>query len=544
MKSASRRVPADYKNEALQCLKLAAPVCIAQLMSFLIGSVSMIFCGHLGKTELAGVALATAVINVTGISIGSGLASACDTLISQTFGSGNFKQVGVYLQRGILILLVFCFPCWAILIHTQTILLTVRQSPEVARVSQLYVEIFMPALPAAFMYQLQGRYLQNQGIIWPQVVTGAAGNVLNAIINYVFLSVLHLGVAGSAAANAISQYSLAVFLFVYICSKGLHKATWAGWSVDCLQEWGPFLKLAIPSMLMNCLEWWLYEIAGFLAGIISEVELAAQSVVYQLATVTYMFPIGFCVAASVRVGNALGAGCTEQARLSCKVSLLCASLFSCLVAACIGASKDVIGYIFTTDEEIIHRAADVMTMYSFIHISETYSGVTGAIVRGAGKQKVGAVFNFVSFYVLGFPIGVWLMFPVKMGVVGVWLGLLISVLAQSVFFSVYLYKMNWEKASEEAQKRAKVKVPEKNVVSVIENTATETSEDQGLQPETGPPIPLAVVLDSGQPPPDSSTLSVRRLVLRRGLVLLLMLVVLAAGVLTAKLLTKLLELDE
>lgn len=75
-------------------------------------------------------------------------------------------------------------------------------------------------------------------------------------------------------------------------------------------------------------------------------------------------------------------------------------------------------------------------------------------------------------------------------------------------------------------------------------SATETSEDQDLQPETGPPIPVAVVLDSGQPPPDSGTLSVRRLVLRRGLVLLLMLVVLAAGVLTAKLLTKLLELDE
>lgn len=61
-----------------------------------------------------------------------------------------------------------------------------------------------------------------------------------------------------------------------------------GWSRECLQEWGPFLKLAIPSMLMHCLEWWLYEIAAFLAGIISEVELGAQSVVYQLAAIAYM----------------------------------------------------------------------------------------------------------------------------------------------------------------------------------------------------------------------------------------------------------------
>ncbi|XP_048839543.1 multidrug and toxin extrusion protein 1-like isoform X2 [Brienomyrus brachyistius] len=258
-------IPVNYKEEIIQIVKLAGPVFISQLMVFLISIVSTVFCGHLGKMELAGVALAIAVINVTGISIGTGLASACDTLISQTFGSNNLKHIGVILQRGILILLLACFPCWALLINTEPLLLAVRQNPKVARLSQLYVKIFMPALPAAFMYQLQGRYLQNQGIIWPQVITGAAGNVLNAVINYIFLYMLDLGVAGSAAANSISQYSLAVFLFIYIWWKGLHKATWRGWSMECLQEWGPFIHLAVPSMLMLCLEWWTYEIGGFLA---------------------------------------------------------------------------------------------------------------------------------------------------------------------------------------------------------------------------------------------------------------------------------------
>ena len=40
----------------------------------------------------------------------------------------------------------------------------------------------------------------------------------------------------------------------------------AGWSWECLQDWGPFFRLAIPSMLMLCIEWWAYEIGSFLSG--------------------------------------------------------------------------------------------------------------------------------------------------------------------------------------------------------------------------------------------------------------------------------------
>ena len=61
-----------------------------------------------------------------------------------------------------------------------------------------------------------------------------------------------------------------------------------GWSLDCLQEWGQFTQVAIPSMFMLCLEWWTFEIGGLFAGTISEVELGAQSVVHQMVTIAYM----------------------------------------------------------------------------------------------------------------------------------------------------------------------------------------------------------------------------------------------------------------
>uniref|UniRef100_A0A3B4Y7N0 Multidrug and toxin extrusion protein n=1 Tax=Seriola lalandi dorsalis TaxID=1841481 RepID=A0A3B4Y7N0_SERLL len=519
-------IPLEYRNETVQLVKLAGPVLISHLMVFMISIISMVFCGHLGKTELAGVSLAAAVVNVSGISIGTGLSSTCDTLISQTYGSGNLKRVGVILQRGILILLLACFPCWAVLVNTEPLLLAVKQSPEVASLSQLYVKIFMPALPAVFMYELQAKYLQNQGIMWPQVVTGAIGNVLNVIINYIFLYPLEWGVAGSAAANAISQYLLALLLCGYICWRGLHKATWGGWSLDCLQEWGPFVKLAIPSMLMICLSWWIFEIGGFLAGVISEVELGAQSIAYQLCITAYMFPLGFSVAASVRVGNALGAGNTKQAKLSCKVPIICACKSQCIH---LSIARNVIGYIFTS-EDIIKRVADVMLLFGFMHVGDA----TAVILRGAGKQLFGALCNLIGLYLIGFPIGVYLMFAAKMGIVGLWTGLTLCVSLQAIVFIMFLCKLDWKKTTEEALVRAGVQITEEKEMDGMEHPGKQSEEgDTDLEVLVPGHAEFTTTTTVGD------VLSVRQLVLRRGLTLLIMIVILITGIVSSTLLVKL-----
>ncbi|KAF7700056.1 hypothetical protein HF521_003014 [Silurus meridionalis] len=179
-------IPIELKKEVKEVASLALPVFLSYVMVYLIGFVSVVFCGHLGRQSLEGVALATAIINVSAVSVGYGLASACDTLISQTFGSGNLKRIGVIIQRSFLILMMACFPCWAILINTESILIAVKQNPEVARISQLYVKIYMAALPGLFTFITEATYLQNQRIQWPLVISGAAGNVINALCNYIF----------------------------------------------------------------------------------------------------------------------------------------------------------------------------------------------------------------------------------------------------------------------------------------------------------------------------------------------------------------------
>ncbi|XP_034044601.1 multidrug and toxin extrusion protein 1-like [Thalassophryne amazonica] len=526
-------ITARHRNELMETVKIAGPVFLSELMIYLISVVSTMFCGHLGKMELAGVALAISVINVTGISVGTGLAQAYDTLIAQTFGSGNLKRVGVILQRGILILLLACCPCWAVLINTESILLALKQTPEVAHLSQIYVKIFMPALPAFFMYQLQARYLQNQGIIWPQVITAVAVNVVNAVINYVLLYYLNIGFVGSAAASAISQYCLAAVLCMYICWRRLHKTTWGGWSLDCLQEWGLFIKMAIPSMLMSCLGWWMFEVGGFLASLISESELGAQSISFQLSVIAYMSPVGFSAAASVRVGSALGAGNIEQAKLSSKVPIICASMIASVVGTILIIAKNVIGYIFTTEKDIIQKVAEVMFLFGFIHVADAAVGVAAGVLRGAGKQVIGALCNLVGYYAIALPVGVSLLFTTDMGIFGLWIGFAVSVALQAIFLVLFLFKLNWEKAAEEALVTAGIQITEGNEVNQMDS-----SDKFTLPPTCANDEEVATYHEAQDPVPNKSTtvivgevLSKRQLIIRRSLTFLLMVFILIAGIL-------------
>uniref|UniRef100_A0A668SX95 Multidrug and toxin extrusion protein n=1 Tax=Oreochromis aureus TaxID=47969 RepID=A0A668SX95_OREAU len=441
------RVPVAHREELYHILKMTGPLLLSRILNYLLPFVVTMFCGRLGNDVMAGYGLASATINVTTAATGYGLGLACDTLVSQTFGAKNLLRVGVILQRGIIILLLFCLPCWGLLINAQAILLCVGQGPEVARIAQLYITAFLPAVPAMFLHHLQVSYLQNQGIILPQMYSAALANIANVVTNYIFIHWLDLGVGGSAAANTLSQIYICTFLFAYIWWKRLHVTTWGGWSVESLQDWGSYMKLAIPSTLMKCFEWWVYEFGGFFAGMLSENELAAQHAVMMVAVITYMFPLGIQAAACARVGNALGAGDTGRALLTSKMSLTLAGGIAVVEGLVLGSIKTVIGFVFTSDEKIIGLVSQLMNAYCFLQFFDGLCVCTG-IFLGTGKQKIPAVANFIGYYCIGLSLSITLTFVAKLRVLGFWLGLLVCVILQSTFYIIIIFKLNWEQITE------------------------------------------------------------------------------------------------
>ncbi|XP_061734260.1 multidrug and toxin extrusion protein 1-like [Nerophis ophidion] len=500
------KVPLAHREELYHILKMTGPLLLSRILNYLLPFVITMFCGRLGNEVMAGYGLASATINVTTAATGFGLSLACDTLVSQTFGGKNLLGVGVILQRSVLILLLFCLPCWALLLNARPVLLILGQDPEVTRIAHLYILASLPAVPAMFLHNLQVSYLQNQGIILPQMYTAAMANVANVMMNYIFLYGLDLGVSGSAAANGLSQICICTFLFAYIRWKKLHETTWGGWSAECLQEWGPYMKLALPSMLMKCFEWWVYEFGGFFAGMMSKDELAAQHAVMMVTLLTYMFPFSIQAAACARVGNALGAGDTGRAILTCKVSLTLAGALAVVEGVLLASTKTVIGFIFTSDQKIISLVSHLMNAYCFLQFFDGQVCVCTGIFLGTGKQNIPAVANFIGYYCIGLTLSVTLMFVAKLRILGFWLGILICVILQSTFYIIVIFKLDWGRMTEEAVKRAQ----KSSHVALLSSAVQD--QHQPVRSEA-----------------DAEHLSPGQLLLRRGLTLFAALALLAAG---------------
>eukprot|EP00126_Sphaerothecum_destruens_P012167 Sdes_comp20983_c0_seq7m19421 len=430
--------------EARRAFKLAWPCCLANLLQNSMPLVNVIFSSRLGSTQLAAVGLGGMFVNVFGVSICFGLSSAIDTLASQAYGVGNFPRLGVILQRAILIIGLACILCMGLMLNVEQILIWARQDEKVSQLAGQYCFVVAFGLPFNFLFILLQKYMQSQGTVLPSVLSMGFCNILNIALNWIFIYYCHLGFFSVSLATAISWTVLPFTLLLYMYVYPLRERTWFGWSRASLMGWGEFCNLAIPGLLMVCLEWWCWEILTLVSGTLGEASLAAQVILLQTASQLYMIPSGIALAANIRVGHLLGGGKPFMAK---RVAILSLG-FSLSVAAVICfvcfITQSYIPQLFTDDASVIAILEVVFPLLGFFHLLDSQLCVCAGVLRGMGRQSLGAYSFFFGYYILGMPLGSFLAIKVMHSIEGLWYGLAASVFSQIVFMMYMIFsKSDW-----------------------------------------------------------------------------------------------------
>lgn len=440
-------------SEVKSLFILASPIALTALIFYSRSIVSMLFLGHLGDLQLAAGSLAIAFANISGYSVLSGLALGMEPLCSQAFGANRPKLLSLTLHRCVIFLLLCSIPISLLWLNISTILLLLHQQPDISRMAHTYLFFLLPDLITnSFIHPIR-IYLRAQGITHPLTLASLAGTILHLPFNFLLVIHLRLGVAGVAAASAASNFSILLFLVAYVWMRGIHEPTWTPPSRECLSGWKPLLRLAAPSCVSVCLEWWWYEIMIVLCGLLVDprATVASMGVLIQTTSLIYVFPSSLGFAVSTRVGNELGADRPYRAKLSAVVSVFIASVmgFSAMMFA--SGMRYRWGRMFTNDEEILRLTSAALPIIGLCELGNCPQTVGCGVVRGTARPTMAANVNLSAFYLVGLPVAVGLGFWLDVGFCGLWLGLLSAQVCCAGLMLYVIGTTDWEFQASRAQ---------------------------------------------------------------------------------------------
>ncbi|KAJ3217060.1 hypothetical protein HK099_005616 [Clydaea vesicula] len=437
--------------------------------------------GHVGTKELAACALATMWANVSGFSLGIGMASSLDTLCSHSHtGSLDIYANGKHLQRALVVMSVISVMVSALWCFTEDLLLLAGQDAEVSRLAGIYIYYLIPSVFPYFAFECLKRYLQSQGIMSGALFCIFLGSPLNAILQYLLVwGPLNLGFIGAPLGLSITYIILPCFMVIYIRYFTKNSA-WGGW--DFAEAFNVFeimelLKLGIPGVFMICTEWWAFEVIALIAGWFGEKSLAAQSIVLTTTSLAYMIPMGISIAASTRIGNALGAHCADMAKISSFSSLLLGGVIGTLSCTFFLVVKDSWGYLWTSDIEVVTLVAQILPVASVYQLSDSIAVIGAGVLRGCGHQKIGAIINLCGYYILGIPVGLLFAFTFAWKVTGLFVGVAVGLIAVSIFYACWVLKLNFEQECE----NLRLKLKKTNNYLVLENDEEYYNEYQACE---------------------------------------------------------------
>lgn len=451
-------------EELNHMLRLAFPVIGTYLLEMLPGIVSIMLVGHIPSPSVAvyidGTTLSVMIFNLLGCSVGFGLATAMDTLCSQAFGAGDTKRMGRYLQTGGIVLsLAFSVIC-VVLYYTTDILLQLGQPVEVSQYAGEFSRILIPGLPFLYLFELLKKILQAQNRPMAMLYACIVSNTVNILAGYYFVYCTSMGWIGAAVSRTVSNVVAALILCVYMKLNGLFGTFWSGWELK--KAFGgirEFISLGVPGMLQIMFEWWAFEILALISGLLPNpvTSIGANSLMMQISSLIYMVYLGISISGNVRIGNALGAGNPQRAKLASQLTFglsIIASLFS---AAFLLLERKALPLLFTHDDGIVDLTRTVLYVSVLFQLSDAINAACGGIFRGTGQQIIGAKLNFCAYYILGIPLGSYLAFRWKFGVVGLWLGMTLGLTACGASGTFIVWRNNWDDLSMKAMQRVQDK---------------------------------------------------------------------------------------
>ncbi len=420
-------------------LRLALPMVAVQVGLMAMGVMDTVMVGRVSAVQLAAAALGNVYFFAAAI-FGQGVLMALDPVIAQAVGARDLPAVRRGLQRGLLLAAFITVPVSLALLPAAPILAVLRQPADVAPVAAGYAVVSIAGVLPFYVFIVFRQTLQAMHRVAPIVGVIIVANLGNVGLNWVLIfghaGFPALGTVGAAWATAISRWLMAA---------GLLAAGWrhlaphlAPWNAAAL-AWRPLVRMAgigAPIGVQHQLEFGIFGAVGVLMGWLGPVAQAGHQVALNLASLTFMVPLGVSAAAAVLVGNAVGRGDEPEARRAAAAALVVGIGFMAVSGGAMIAVPEVFARLYTDQPEVMVIAAMLIPVAGLFQVFDGIQVISIGILRGVADTRTPMVVAMVGFWLVGLPISAWLGLRTDLGPRGLWWGLAAGLAAVAVILLV------------------------------------------------------------------------------------------------------------
>ena len=424
--------PATLRGEMRALGRLAAPIAAAQILQMTLGVVDTAVVGRLGKTELAAVGLGNSVLFFFKIG-GLGVMLGVDPLVSQALGAGRAAEAREVMWQGVWLALLLSLPLAALSLGTGAALGVFGVPEHTASLARAYIAARLPEMAPYLLYFVARSYLS--AIDRPMSVLSGAivANLLNLALDWglvfgdaglerVGLPAIGLPQLGVVGAGIASFFASSVQLVIAARAVLQTRVEGANHRPD-VRRMRRALALGLPQAVQRFAEVGAFSLVGLLMGRFGDDQLAGHQLTFTIVSTTFMVPLGVSVAASVRVGRAVGARDALRARRAGEAALVIGGGFMLLCAVGLLLAPTLLVAAFTGRDDLAEASRGLLVVGALFQVSDGLQVVATGALRGLGDTRGPAIANLFAHYLVGLPLGVALGLGVGLEGAGLWWGL-------------------------------------------------------------------------------------------------------------------------
>ncbi len=419
------------KNHVIETIKLALPISFGQLGHVSMGVVDSMMVGVIGAIPLAASSLVNGIFFLVMV-IGIGLSMAATPLIAMNKGSKKYEECGKIFNNSLIVNFSFSIVLMIFVYILSFLIPFMNQPKEVVKEAVPFLQVLSFSVIPFMLFQTYRQYLEGLSIPIPPMVIALTANILNAILNWIFIygnfGMPALGLYGSGLSTTISRWVMAISLVYFVKKyqkvKIFHpELRFSLFEMNLVKR---LLNIGLPSGLQYFLEVAAFSFAAIMLGWMGSENLAAHQIAINLASITYMIILGIGYAGSIRVGEFLGAGSVKNIRTA---GFTAHGLTFCLMlifGIMFILFREQLVHLYIKDFSVIKIAENLIIVAAFFQIFDGMQATGVGILRGLTDVKIPLIASLFSYWVIGIPIAAFLGFYFDLGAVGVWIGLLIS----------------------------------------------------------------------------------------------------------------------